>query len=216
VRKLSMTLLALAALPVAARTAHAQGDTGGPMVSDSRPAPMTVGIGLGAEAGVAGTVFTPTVGSVRIVLAPNLQLEPSLSINHHSESGEGGGASKDIKKVDTILVGAGVRFALASRGPVDLQALGSLVFAHTGTDNEDVNSTFVTQNRVGLEWGLALSYYFAHVWSLSMDATNPLFSYTKQGQDQTNAGVTTSASTSAIDFGLNFLPRVRLMLHLFF
>jgi hypothetical protein len=215
VRNLSLTLLALAALPVAARTAHAQGDTGG-QVSDSRPAPMTVGIGLGAQAGVAGTIITPTVGSVRVVLAPNLQLEPSLSLNHQGQSVEGGGMSKDFKKVDTILLGAGVRFALASRGPVDLSALGTLIFAHTGTDNEDPASTFVTTNTIGLEWGLSLSYYFAHVWSLSMDASNPLFSYTKTGTDMTNGGTTTSQSNSTTEFGLNFLPKIRLMLHLFF
>ena len=215
-RNLSLTLLALAALPLAARTAHAQGDAGGPVVSDSRPAPMTVGIGLGAEAGVAGTVITPTVGSVRLVLAPNLMIEPSISLNHHSESGEGGGMSKDIKKLDTILVGAAVRFALAGRGPVDLNAIGALTFAHTGQDNEDANSTFETQNRLAVEWGLGLSYYFARVWSLSMDATNPLFAYTKLGRDQTMGGTTTSASQTAVDFGINFLPKVRLMLHLFF
>jgi len=177
---------------------------------------MTVGIGLGAEATVAGTIITPTVGSVRIVLAPNLQLEPSFSLNHSGSSRDSGGSSSDTKKVNTIIVGGGVRYALASRGPVDLSALGTLLFTHVGTDNEDNNATFVTTNAIGLEWGLSLSYYFAHVWSLSMDASNPLFSYAKMTTDMTNGGTTTSSSNSTTEFGLNFVPKIRLMLHLFF
>jgi hypothetical protein len=223
-----MTILALAATPLAARAAYAQGDLGG---GDSRPAPLTVGIGLGTEVG-AGSVTAPNQGSVRIVLAPNLQLDVrtaavvvgggplpattvplgGFNLNHSSLSAEGAGKSTDLHKQNDVAIASDVRYVLASRGPVDLSAIGGLAYHYIGEDKEDIAGTDVTTHVITLEWGVGLSYYFAHVWSLSMDITNPLFTWFKTSTD-TTAG---STSVSGFDLGINFNPTSRLMLHLFF
>jgi len=215
VRKLSLALLALVAFPLAASTAHAQGDVGG-AATDSRPAPMTVGIGLGTGVGAAG-ITTPNIGSVRLVLAPNLILEPMVTLDHAGGSTEAGGTTMDKPSKNTIGAGAEVRFLLASRGPVDLSGLGGLNFGYTGQSQDmGTATTSMSATALAVNWGLGLSWYFAHVWSLSLDVTNDLFGWTKTSTEIKNGGNTTSSSNSDWHLGITFLPLTRLLLHLYF
>jgi hypothetical protein len=215
VRKLSLALLALAASPLAASTAHAQGDVGG-AATDSRPAPMTVGIGIGTGVGAAG-ITTPNIGSVRLVLAPNLMLEPQVTIDRAGGSMEAGGTTMDKPATNTFGVGAQVRFLLAGRGPVDLSGIGGLAFGYKGSSQE-INTTTnsMSNTAITVNWGLGLSYYFAHVWSLSLDVTNDLFGWSKASTESKMGGTTASTSNTDYHVGINFQPLTRLLLHLYF
>jgi hypothetical protein len=214
VRKLSLTLLALATMSAAARNAHAQGDVGGPVSTDSRPGAPTVGIGFGVQEPGAATL-APNVGSVRIVLAPNLILEPSVSIRHSGSTHDAMGTATDHDKTNAVELGTDVRFVLASRGPVDFAGIGGLGFSYQTIDkggNVDESTT-----AIDLHWGFGLSWYFARVWSLSFDALNPqLLGWKKVTTTANIAGMTTTTSDSTLGYGLSYIPTVRFMLHLFF
>lgn len=167
-----------------------------------RPAAKTVGVGIGSDFS-GNDILTPNIASARFVISPTLMLEPiiRLQLQGGSVTPAGGGASASASDLE-VAVGAGGRILLASRGPVDLNLLGRAMLSHESGDTVD------STQRLDLQWGLGVSWFFNQFCSLSLDAINNFVGFERVSVD--NGPTTTQWS-----IGANFDPSVIAMLHVF-
>jgi hypothetical protein len=149
----------------------------------SRPQPFSLGLGFGTV--ISGNFLAePSAVSARFVLTDKIELQPSLLAQVGDED------------TDTPFgVGGTLRYLLVGRGPVDLHALGALVFASDNTSSGNINPVEVTTNSFGLGWGAGLTWSLTAQWAVSLDASNPLFTLTSvkadgvEGQTRWKGGV---------------------------
>jgi opacity protein-like surface antigen len=208
--------------------------------TEARPARAegnTVGIGIGWV--FPQDLLEPNTASARFRLG-RITLEPSINLGGSSGTqasttrttvpGAEEQVSEDEDKSSSldVTVGAQVRYALASRGPVDLVVLGGVGFGYgSATVDQDVNvddqvnRTTTSNQNVGANWGLGVEWFLGKGLSLSADAVNPLVSWSqsrvRQEREQPGPflldGETKSTTLSG---GLTFRPTVRVMVHLYF
>lgn len=197
----------LAGLCLGASTARAQeeasaGDSGWPGAGANLMASRTLGVGFGTNVSSGQSIFEPNTASVRFTATDMIVLEPFINLGYASMSTdpEGPGATTSTSST-TLGVGTQARYFLRSADRLQLDFLGGLSFLHTGGEN-------TSRQVLGLNWGLGLSWFFARNWGLSLDATNPLFSYTRMHTENV-------ATVSTLDFGLRWNPTVLAMIHLY-
>lgn len=222
----SSTVLALLApvlAPLFASTALAQDPAAPGPGSAYRPAPLGIGIGAGYTINSAVDLQKPTNSSVRLVLSDQLTVEPFVELSYAKRTVDNTLTSMGTPPVtvtstaesslSTFEVGGRARFVLGSRGPVDLSALGAagLGFQSVSGSNIELTST----QQFTLRWGLALTWYMFSNWSLSLDAENPLFVWTRLKRDFPQAGMADTTESNLL-FGLIFEPVVSLMVHFYF
>ncbi len=188
-----------------------------------RPAPLGVGLGFGyvferddiatpaRESAI--DIWKPTDVSARIILTPQLMLEPRVRMEFAKTTNEAAGVSVD-SSVNTFAVGGRARYALASRGNLDLSALAGLELAYQSRDPGGPMPATSTTTVFDLEWGFGIDWYFTSNWSLSLDAVNPFFTYAGTSTD--NPGMAPDTSSSTTLFGIIFDPRLFVMTHLYF
>jgi hypothetical protein len=187
-----------AAAPMASSPSEASSGDG------YRPTPLTLGVGFGWLIGAGANILQPSVGSVRIVISETFVLEPFVNLSFTKNEMTTAVTTTD-SDVTRAGAGATARFILGSRGPIDLAALGQARFMFVKTDTGTVDT-----DEVSVNWGLGLSWYFYRTWALSLDATNPLFSWRRTS---TQPADTTRTEMFA---GAIFSPQVLLILHMFF
>jgi hypothetical protein len=171
-----------------------------------RPEGTAVGVGFGYLLPTA--IDNPNTTSVRFRMSSGLMLEPVVVLNFAGDSTTGVVDTSD--GAQDFAVGALVHYLLGDSDAVDLSLIGTALVG-LSRDNPDGDDNNQSDIDFGLGWGLGVTWWASHHWSLSMDATNPFFSFSKSTQEQ----VGDDTSQSAWNFGLNFAPTVRMMLHLF-
>jgi hypothetical protein len=211
-----LSLLTALLLPLTVISSARAQDTAPPAASAPtgsgyRPLPLGVGIGVGYVINAGVDLMKPTVGSVRLVLTDRIILEPFVDLSYQSTSNEVGTASTDTSST-SVGAGAQVRYTMGSRGALDFAGIGQGLLSHASTTpSTDVHNSAQIFN---LRWGFGLSWWFYSTWALSLDATNPLLSYTRNNTD--NPGAVPDSTQSTFQFGLTFSPQVMLMTHMFF
>ncbi len=205
-----------ASTPPASTQMHAH--TAGP-AKDNRPTGMSVGIGAGWT--FPAQVLSPSTVSVRIRFNDSLALEPTLALSFGSGATEN--VAPNVDTVDRLAdyeVGLGVnlRYVLARAGNLDFQGLAGIGFDNQGhqTDpNGPNNLTREVDTTLGLNYGIAIEWYFARHLSFSADAMNPIVSYSVKSQVAPGPPQV-SSTTSSFSLGLVWSPTVRLLFHVYF
>jgi hypothetical protein len=176
-------------------------------VDTGRPSGLVFGIGFGYV--FPTSLQTPNVTSVRVRLPTGLTFEPQVVFATTSDKVDTGMTATN--KQSEITLGSLVRFPLRVHGRIDLEGIGAAAISNRTVDPEgdDNNRTITT---VGVNYGLALAYWFTPHWNLSFTATNPLFAYTRTRQEMGAANTTIDSSTT---IGLIFDPLIAMMLHLY-
>lgn len=226
----SSTVLALLApviatvlAPLFASTALAQDPAAPGPGSAYRPAPIGVGIGAGYTINSAVDLQKPTNSSVRLVLSDQLTVEPFVELSYVKSSTEASITNMANPPVtvtttaesslSTFEVGGRARFVLGSRGPVDLSALGSAAVRFQSVSGSNIE--LVSTQQFALRWGIALTWYMFRNWSLSLDAENPLFVWTREKHDFPQPAMPDTVQSNIL-FGIVWKPVVSLMVHFYF
>jgi hypothetical protein len=184
----------------------AGGDNGGGGET-GRPEGIAFGIGFGYT--LPTSVQTPNTTSVRMRLTSGLTLEPIIVLGNQSTKNETAGIeSKD--STTELTIGALGRLPMVRHGKIELELLAGVGFS-TVKDNPDGDDNNTTTSTVGLNWGLAVSYWVTRHWNVTFSARNPLISYAKVSRDMTAGTVDTTTTT----FAAEFAPIVSVMLHLY-
>lgn len=171
-----------------------------------RPDGYSIGIGFGYT--FPADLQAPNTTSVRFRLKSGLTFEPVAVLAANGQSSDPGDNSSSAFE---LTVGGLARWPVASRGRVDLVFLGGAAFQFA-TNNPDGSENDTTSFLVGLNWGLAVEYWFGRQFTMSLNALNPLAQISRTtteqpfGDDQTN----TTWSIGAV-----FDPSVMMMLHLY-
>ncbi|HVK78900.1 MAG TPA: outer membrane beta-barrel protein [Kofleriaceae bacterium] len=147
---------------------------------------------------------------MRFRLDGGLSLEPLLVLGKRSDTAEAGMAESTTTTIE-LAIGVNARYPLASRGPVDLVAIGGLGFGWRTTDPDGVGDETTTS--AAIVWGLGLDYWLGPHWQISMSATNPLVQYESVAQ---NVPMVPDTSQSSTTLGLAFDPKVTAMVHLYY
>jgi hypothetical protein len=209
---------------------------------DGRPEGTAVGIGIGYT--FPRSILEPNTASVRFKLG-GITLEPRLNLGGSSLGGTTGQYTQigdqppNESSVENkngglgLSVGTDVRFALGSRGPLDLLFIGgiSVGWANNSGDattstSDIVSKTSGNSTSAVLNWGLGLEWFLGKGFSLSADAVNPLVSWTRSttttetsrpGTDTIPALVDRdTTNNTSVSYGLTFQPTIRAMVHLYF
>lgn len=183
-------------------------------------------VGVGAGWTFPADLTTPNTVSVRFRMASGLTIEPVASIaasgtfNHTHLTSANNATAADRTAAQTLFGGMQVRKPVAHRGPIEYHfiiipgfSLSNSVNNPEGTDNR----IRTTSMAMGIGWGLGVEYFppkFEGHWSLSMDATNPLFAFAYATTHDESAN--TRTNTSSYGLGATFAPTVRGMLHLYY
>ena len=128
-------------------------------------------------------------------------------------------------------VGAQVRYPVASRGALDLVAIGGLSFSW-GSGSQESNGpgdnevATVSRQNLGasLGYGLGIEWFLGHGLALSADAQNPLVGWSRTtvvNESRSTIGDTPrtsreETSNSGFNWGLIFQPQIRVLMHLYF
>ena len=147
---------------------------------------------------------------MRFRLDGGLSLEPLLVLGKRSDTAEAGTAESTTSTIE-LAIGVNARYPLASRGPVDLLAIGGLGFRWRTTDPDGMGDETTTS--AAIVWGLGLDYWLGPHWQISMSATNPLVQYESVAQ---NVPMVPDTSQSSTTLGLAFDPKVTAMVHLYY
>jgi hypothetical protein len=189
------------------------------------PNDKTVGVGTGWL--FPTSILSPNTVSVRFRLKSGLTIEPianasfSQSFEHtHLVIGDNRPHVASRNYVADLGLGVQVRKPLNRRGPVELHFLASPFIGVTDSVDNPVGAqdrVFETSTIMGIGWGLGVEYFpprFEQHWSLSMDATNPLFAfaYTTNYDQATNV----RTNSTAYSLAAAFTPSVRGMVHLYY
>lgn len=172
---------------------------------DGRPRELAFGIGVGYA--LPTSLQTPNTASVRVRLPSGLTFEPRLVIAGSSADVATGGVNKQTE----LTVGSLARYPLRVHRKVDLEAVASAELSSRLIDppNDDNNRTITTFD---LSYGIAVAYWFTQHWNLSLTASNPLLSFTRDRQERGPTLVTIDRTTTV---GLVFDPQITLMIHLY-
>lgn len=195
------------------------------------PNDKTVGVGAGwlfnPSIGVFTDIFTPNTVSVRFRLKSGMTIEPfanasfAQSFEHtHLVIGDNRPHVASRAYVADLGLGVQVRKPINRRGPVELHFLATPFVGVTDSVDNPVGAddrVFDTSTAVGIGWGLGVEYFppkFEQHWSISMDATNPLFrfAYSTTYDQATNL----RTNSTAYSLGATFDPAVRGMVHLYY
>ena len=180
------------------------GDTAG---STGRPEGIAFGIGFGYS--LPTSIQTPNTTSVRMRLASGLTLEPIIILgNQSTKNSTAGVSSKD--STSELTLGVLGRLPMVRHGKIELEVLAGVGFGMV-KDNPDGDDNNTTTSTVGLNWGLAVSYWVTRHWNVTFSARNPLISYSKKSQEMAAGTVDTTTTTFAVEFA----PIVSVMLHLY-
>jgi hypothetical protein len=204
-------LLALAATVAAAPAAWAQD-------GDLRPASPSLGIGAGLT--VPAAPLGINTGSLRIRVNPVVTLEPTLGwtkLTVEEEQDNGDNTATSSSEGTALSLELNGRFALKSRGPVDLELLGGLALGSNKSeiDPEGPDNTQTSESSdVGLQVGVGLEAFRGEHWSCSLDGLGRLVSVGKSHSEAEGTDATTDGKTTAISLPLD--PTVRAMVHLYF
>jgi len=180
----------------------------GDATEEHHPAGLAFAIGLGYI--FPTSLETPNVTSVRVRLPGGLTFEPRVAFANESQKMSVAGTDTTTSTTELGL-GALIRYPVIKSGRVDLEAVGSVDLDNTKVDPDGADNN-TTTTTLSVSWGLSINYWFTKHWNLSLTAENPLFSYTKQTQEQAGGMETTSSTTNV---GLIFEPVVFLMVHLY-
>jgi len=175
---------------------------------EHHPDKLAIAIGLGYL--LPTSLETPNVTSVRLRLPSGLTFEPRVAFANESQTSGMTGAETTTSTTELGL-GALIRYPVIKSGRVDLEAVGSVDVDNTKVDPDGADNN-TTTTTIGVSWGLAINYWITKHWDLSLTAENPLFSYSKQTQEQAGGMETTTSTTNV---GLIFEPVVFLMVHLY-
>jgi hypothetical protein len=175
----------------------------------ARPVGMTVGIGAGYS--LPTSIQTPNTTSARLRFASGLALEPRLVLQNTSTTQE-----TDVSETTTsqreLGIASLVRIPMVSRGKFDLLLLGAAGVSIETTDPDGPdNNTNATTFAVG--WGVAIDWWITEHWAVSFSATNPIFSFSKQTEEEPAPVGETSTTTTAV--GAVWDPTISVMIHIF-
>ena len=110
------------------------------------------------------------------------------------------------------LLAVAVRYPFRHNDRVDFSMIASTSLGRASTDpSGDANTR--TKTTFTLGYGLALDYWINPHWDLSMTASNPFLSTTKDSQ-QNGIGAR-DISTSETSFAAVFDPTLSVMIHLY-
>lgn len=194
------------------------------VAGEGDPNDKTVGVGAGWV--FPADLLTPNTVSVRFRLASGLTIEPlanasfSQSFTHQHLAVSGGGSAAARDYTANLAFAVQVRKPLKRRGPVELHLLVTPGVSFTDTvDNPSgvQDRVFETSTVWALGWGLGVEYFppkLEQHWSVSMDATNPLFGFGYNTNYDQATRVRTN--TTAYSLGATFAPAVRGMVHLYY
>jgi hypothetical protein len=183
-----------------------------------RPSGVTFGLGSGFA--TPQNQFAPNVVSARLRFASGFTLEPIIigSFDQQKDSVQAAGVVVDVDTNTTdVTFAVGVRYPLASRGPVDFLGLvvpavnfNKVVVDPDGDDNNDITSS----RAVLVDWGIGLEWFIRPNFSTSFNALNPLLIVTAlENEDENNDVIT---DTNDILVGAIFDPIVQVLFHLYF
>ncbi len=180
-----------------------------PAAEGVRPTELSIGIGLGYQ--LPTSLQTPNITSVRFRWPAGLTFEPQVVFATTSHTVDVG--VPNTSTANELGLGTLVRIPLVSHTRTDLELLGSFKIDHLATDPDDMTADDVTTiTTVSLGYGVAVTSWITPHWQVSLSATNPLVSYTKNRQEMGPSSVMVTSDTTV---GLIFSPTVALMVHLY-
>lgn len=209
------------ALPLALATllwsfgsaAHAQADD-----PDLRPATPSLGIGVGVT--VPSAPLGINTASLRIRINTAVAIEPALEwtrVTVEQDQDSGGATSSSTSESTSLDFEINGRFAVATRGAVDLEVLGGLAFGTSDSEDDPEgpsNTQTSSGSDVGLQVGVGLEAFRGEHWSCSLDGLGRLVSVSKSHTENEGNDSSTDSKTTAISLPLD--PTVRAMVHLYF
>ena len=172
-----------------------------------RPDGIAFGIGLGYT--LPTSLQTPNTTSVRMRLRGGLTFEPILVLGNQSQKNESGGVSTTDTTTELTLGVLG-RLPMVRHGKIELELLAGVGFG-TVKDDPDGDDNNTTTSTLGVNWGLAVSYWVTRHWNVTFSARNPLISFAKVSREMAAGTVDTTTTTIAAEFA----PVVSVMLHLY-
>lgn len=235
------------AAPKAATTAPNAGGDGS--ARGNRPTDAWA-LGIGAGWFFPSDLFVPNTASVRVMFPGSVTLEPFVNL-----SLGGSDAVQDVDEPEnfgadfrsdftgsnyTTALGSALRVPIFQRGNLDLQLLASASASYSASANNG-DQTFgdgapldvVTEQQtisLNASYGAGIEWFFLEHMGLSLDAQNPLATWSRTdsrnvtdietfdpntGESVIDEQVTVNRS-SAYNVGAIFSPSVRLMFHLYF
>jgi len=194
------------------------------VAGEGDPNEKTVGVGAGWL--FPQDIFTPNTVSVRFRMKSGTTIEPianasfTQSFTHQHLAVSGGGSTAARDYTANLGFAVQIRKPMKRRGPVELHALVTPGVSYTDSvDNPSGarDRVFDTTTVWALGWGLGVEYFppkLEQHWSLSMDATNPLFAFAYNSNYDQATRVRTN--TTGYSLGATFNPAVRGMVHLYY
>lgn len=173
--------------------------------------PVGLAIGIGAGYSLPTSIQTPNITSARVRFASGLTLEPRVVLENTSQKQETDTAEMTTASRE-LSIGTLVRILLVQRGKFELLLLGgaSLGVRTTDPDGADNNTT---TSSIGIGWGAAVDWWITEHWNVSFSATNPLFDVSKQTEEMPAPTGDTSTTTTTV--GVEWSPRISVMIHVF-
>ncbi|MCG8419206.1 MAG: porin family protein [Proteobacteria bacterium] len=171
-----------------------------------RPNDLAVGIGAGWD--LPADITQVNLASVRLRLSRGITLEPRVELGYGSQRVDLGPTDSKITTTSLILTGS-ARIPLFQRGKLDFLAVGGAALEYVSVNPSGDNNNAVVTG-LSLIWGLSIEYWLSTRWSVSLDATNPLFNRTKSSNNADDA------STTNTNIGIVFDPDINLMAHLYY
>ena len=183
-----------------------------------RPEGLTFGLGAGFAMPQGN--FAPNVVSARLRLGSGLTLEPIIigSFDQQTDENDIGGVVVITETNATELtLAVGVRYPVASRGPVDFVVLGvpAINFNKVTIDPDGDNNNITTSSRAILvDWGIGLEWFIRPKFSTSFNALNPLLVVNAvEVNDEAGAVI---LNNNEILVGAIFAPVIQVLFHLYF
>lgn len=174
-----------------------------------RPERYSIGLGLGYR--LPAELKMPNITSVRFRLASGVTYEPTVVLDHTSTK-QDDGATVANEGANDLQVAVAVRYPFRHNDRVDFSMIASGTLGRASVDpSGDANTRTTTTFTLG--YGLALDYWINPHWDLSMTASNPFLSTTKESQQ--NGIAARDISTTKTSFAAVFDPTLSVMIHMF-
>lgn len=210
----TIACVALAGVVLAARPAWGQEPGGTP------PSPIPGrAIGIGAGWVLPADLTVPNAASVRLRLCSGLTFEGQLRVSWQgvttTNEPDVGPGTTDADAIFTAGAGAVVRKPLATRGRFQLVAMAGASVSHTSVNDDPdgaANATTDTFTVASASWGFGIDWFFRAGWSISLSATNPLLSYTRDFND----GLFNDQIISSLEVGAIYDPTISAFVHLYY
>lgn len=175
----------------------------------SRPVGLSIGVGVGYD--LPTDLQAPDTASVRLRLASGLTFEPFVTFAVSGSSTDFGDGDSDEDSASQIGLGTNLRIPVVGRGPVDLAMLAGARIDRLSED-PDGSDNDSSSTGVSFVWGLAVELWLSAHCALSLNATNPLVSYTSSTEETFDGESIDMSSWSA---GVVFRPDVSFLLHVY-